>query len=487
MLFTQIYPEVAASLCNVPPFSLMKQPDVIHDTYARIQRFLGAISLDSGSDPELQRSALLSQIGISLARGTTDAILSNLLLLLRSPEGTLDFRNALASLSKFLVEDAQMQMTLSRGVAKGCQLLGSTRDAHKYVRRVMKRGHVIHRVAVGNGFTVLQTSERSLEVFSADEGVAHEVSLPVPLASIGHLSNGRVLAVVGVDGSVWTWGANEKNQLGWSCPAEYAGEAGKVLLPVGCQVTHVACGDRHCVACDALGSVSVWGSNADKQCSYDCNPATGQGMVVAVPSVLQSINGVKDVAAGTCHSLMLTAQGEVWGCGGNQMGQLALPETTETSTLVKLSLPCRAVAIAAGSESSFVLSDSGDIWMTGTLTEELSTFSFTKLVDSSVFQGITRMEAGGHGLLFFTSRNELFGLGENGSDLFPTKETVVSKPLELPFSSMVQDVAIAEDHMTVVCTSKEASDLHPSISALTNQELAYLQKLSPYRIVTELT
>ena len=81
MLFTQIYPEVAASLCNVPPFSLMKQPDVIHDTYARIQRFLGAISLDSGSDPELQRSALLSQIGISLARGTTDAILSNLLLL----------------------------------------------------------------------------------------------------------------------------------------------------------------------------------------------------------------------------------------------------------------------------------------------------------------------------------------------------------------------------------------------------------------------
>lgn len=487
MLFTQIYPEVAASLCNVPPFSLMKQPDVIHDTYARIQRFLGAISLDSGSDPELQRSALLSQIGISLARGTTDAILSNLLLLLRSPEGTLDFRNALASLSKFLVEDAQMQMTLSRGVAKGCQLLGSTRDAHKYVRRVMKRGNVIHRVAVGNGFTVLQTSERSLEVFSADEGVAHEVSLPVPLASIGHLSNGRVLAVVGVDGSVWTWGANEKNQLGWSCPAEYAGEAGKVVLPVGCQVTHVACGDRHCVACDALGYVSVWGSNADKQCSYDCNPATGQGMVVAVPSVLQSINGVKDVAAGTCHSLMLTAQGEVWGCGGNQMGQLALPETTETSTLVKLSLPCRAVAIAAGSESSFVLSDSGDIWMTGTLTEELSTFSFTKLVDSSVFQGITRMEAGGHGLLFFTSRNELFGLGENGSDLFPTKETVVSKPLELPFSSMVQDVAIAEDHMTVVCTSKEASDLHPSISALTNQELAYLQKWSPYRIVTELT
>ncbi|KAK8823286.1 hypothetical protein WA538_002430, partial [Blastocystis sp. DL] len=74
--FNQIYPEVAASLCNVPPFSLMKQPDVIHDTYARIQRFLGAISLDSGSDPELQRSALLSQIGISLARGTTDAILS---------------------------------------------------------------------------------------------------------------------------------------------------------------------------------------------------------------------------------------------------------------------------------------------------------------------------------------------------------------------------------------------------------------------------
>ena len=484
---TQIYPEVAASLCNVPPFSLTRQPDVIHDTYARIQRFLGAISLDSGSDSELARSALLSQIGISLARGTTDAILSNLLLLLRSPEGTLDFRNALASLSKFLVEDMQTQMTLGRGVQKGCQLLGHARDAHKYVRQVMKRGHPIHRVAAGNGFTVLQTGEKSLKVFSGKEDASPcEVSLPVSLASIGHMSNGRVFAAVGVDGSVWTWGANEMRQLGWSCPAEYAEEAGKVSLPAGCQITHVACGDRHCVACDALGYVSVWGSNAERQCGYDCNPATGQGMLIPSPAFLQSVGGVKDVAAGACHSLMLTAQGEVWGCGGNQMGQLALPETTETSVTVKLNVPCKAVAIAAGSESSFVLSDSGDIWMAGTLTEELSSFSFIKLVDGSVFQGITRMEAGGHGLLFFTSCNELFGLGENGSDLFPTKETVVTKPLELSFSSMIQDVAIAEDHMIVVCTSDEASDLHPSISALTNQELACLQKWSPYRIVTEL-
>ena len=46
-MFNEIYPEMCNSLCNIPPLSLQKQPAVIHDTYARIQEFLGHLMTEN--------------------------------------------------------------------------------------------------------------------------------------------------------------------------------------------------------------------------------------------------------------------------------------------------------------------------------------------------------------------------------------------------------------------------------------------------------
>ena len=107
-MFNEIYPELCNSLCNIPPLSLQKQPGVIHDTYARIQEFLGHLMTENTKSRSIGRfigssaqftSALQSQLKIALGRGSTDSILTNILSLLKTPA---DSRFDLSSIVAFM-------------------------------------------------------------------------------------------------------------------------------------------------------------------------------------------------------------------------------------------------------------------------------------------------------------------------------------------------------------------------------------------------
>ena len=100
-MFNEIYPELCNSLCNIPPLSLQKQPGVIHDTYARIQEFLGHLMTENTKSRSVAQftSALQSQLKIALGRGSTDSILTNILSLLKTPA---DSRFDLSSIVAFM-------------------------------------------------------------------------------------------------------------------------------------------------------------------------------------------------------------------------------------------------------------------------------------------------------------------------------------------------------------------------------------------------
>ena len=121
-----MYPEVSSTLCNIPPLSLVTQPPVVHNTYSRIQEFLGNIVLNSDKQSDFGHSiihrsaqfvdALRSQLSISLARGTTDAVIGNILSILQCPlEVHLNLKDTLQFLQRYVHEDIIQQSIVCRG------------------------------------------------------------------------------------------------------------------------------------------------------------------------------------------------------------------------------------------------------------------------------------------------------------------------------------------------------------------------------------
>ena len=90
--------------------------------------------------------------------------------------------------------------------------------------------------------------------------------------------------------------------------------------------------------------------------------------LLGAPIGEQIVDGVKDVAVGTKHALLLAANGKVLACGTGDMGQLGLgAKIIGTSEFVVLSgLDGREVTqIACGAKHSAAVSSSGDLYMWG--------------------------------------------------------------------------------------------------------------------------
>ena len=139
-----------------------------------------------------------------------------------------------------------------------------------------------------------------------------------------------------------------------------AAEAEAVVLPqrvpglAGVESVHS--GPNHMVACTA-GSTWTWGSNHAGQ--------LGQGHTAAVgaPARLGELEGVRvvGVACGTGHTVFLSAEGAVYGCGAQEQGQLGAGQSAEAVLApVKLSEGWRLgrpiTHVSAGGHSTLLLS-----------------------------------------------------------------------------------------------------------------------------------
>ena len=489
-----MYPEVSSTLCNIPPLSLVTQPPVVHNTYSRIQEFLGSVALNSDKQFDFGYSiicsstlfvdALRSQLSISLARGTTDAVIGNILSILQCPsELRIDLKDTLQFLKQFIREDSVQQSILCRGDNQYGQLFDHGEDENHFVNHAVKPNQRVVQVAAGPAFNAVLTQDGVVYVSGCNiEGrcgmpacsdVIYRKKLVVTMnvTELSCSTNSRTVMLIDKNGFLYSYGANDQQQLGWVCPASYSSEPGRVVLPEQCRAVHVACGAGHAVLVDALGYVLTWGSNTFKQCGYDYNSITGEGLVVKFPVPLACMSEVTAVAAGDTHTLMLTKSGQLWVCGNNHSGQLGLPFSIESSLPVHIDLPFRVVGITAGAECSLVLSEEGEVWMSGSLTEDFTFFTFTKIVSSETTGRVSRIVAGGHSIVFVTATNRVYVLGDNTQLQFPTNAKTISEPLLVPTSNLlVQDVSIAEDHLIFLCARKSPSDLQPVVSELTDQE-----------------
>jgi hypothetical protein len=151
---------------------------------------------------------------------------------------------------------------------------------------------------------------------------------PVPVMSLTAVvalvaGDGHNLALQ--NGEVWSWGKNNKGQLGNGTT-----DTRIVPGPVSnlTDVSAVAAGFNHSLAVKIGGTAWAWGDNFLGQLGVGITTGDPQTTPVQVASLI----GIIAIAGGGNHSVALKGDGTVWAWGDNQSGQLGIGTASQTSS-----------------------------------------------------------------------------------------------------------------------------------------------------------
>ena len=195
------------------------------------------------------------------------------------------------------------------------------------------------------------------------------------------------------DGTVWTWGWNNRSQLGAGVAdgPEACGSApcrttpARVSLGGGSGflsgIVAIAGGLQHSVAVASDGTAWTWGVNNTGQLGRASNEICdgvfcgSTAAPVSGPSGIGTLGGIVAVAAGESHSIALNGDGTVWTWGQNNFGQLGDgsatgPELCGLDPCSKSALQVEGglsgvTAVAAGARHSIALKADGTLWSWG--------------------------------------------------------------------------------------------------------------------------
>ena len=184
------------------------------------------------------------------------------------------------------------------------------------------------------------------------------------LTDVVAISAGTIYSVaVRRDGTVWSWGTNNLGQLG---RPQNLGVAGAPVITPGqvtglTDVVDVVAGNSFTYALRRDGTVWSWGVNDRGQLGYpdDAGTFTAHG----TPKQIPGLSNVTALASGRSFGAALRNDGTVWSWGDNTVGQLARAASlgSYTSTPAAATLLGKALAIAAGNTHLVVAMDDGTV------------------------------------------------------------------------------------------------------------------------------
>ena len=157
---------------------------------------------------------------------------------------------------------------------------------------------------LGHGDEQSESLPRKIEIFTGERVVA--------------VSAGRAHSLaLAADGSVWSWGRGYSGPLGHGDDEDQQLPK-KIETFTGQRVVAVSAGGNHSLAATADGPVWSWGHGTFGKLGH------GDEQHQLLPKKTEGLAGqrVVDVSAGLCHSLALTAEGDVWSWGVGWNGVL---------------------------------------------------------------------------------------------------------------------------------------------------------------------
>lgn len=223
------------------------------------------------------------------------------------------------------------------------------------------------------------------------------------------------------DGQVQTVGLNNYGQLG-----EGTTTSSSAVRTINATIyaKSIAAGDYHALAVGYNNNVYSWGRDANGQLGNDVALTNQSSPVLVVDAGGSAIGNIVAVAAGTSHSLALTATGAVYAWGGNGSGQLGDGTLVDKPRAVLVpGMASGVVAIAAGGYHSMALRSDGTVWTWGNNTygqlgnNTTSNASSPVQVRIGLLPVLTNAKAIGGGSYFsyaVTADGTLYSWGWNG-------------------------------------------------------------------------
>lgn len=167
------------------------------------------------------------------------------------------------------------------------------------------------------------------------------------------------------DGSVWSWGNHSVGQLGYSEAVERQPSGAPEPLPVYglTNIVAVAAGHSQSLALQEDGTLWSWGTNtpeADQLSAYG-TLWTDRPRPVLTDVQSMAAGGVKEGSGG--FALAVLTNGQLWGWGDDELGQLALPP--QEDKLQPRLIMEGVTQVAAAEFEALAVKEDGSLWIWG--------------------------------------------------------------------------------------------------------------------------
>jgi alpha-tubulin suppressor-like RCC1 family protein len=237
---------------------------------------------------------------------------------------------------------------------------------------------------------------------------------PIKAVSAGH----RHSLILNSQGWVFSFGNNLSGQLGIE---EYQDGSVPALidLPDKEEIVAIAAGERHSLVLNSQGQVFSFGANELGQLGLGGNEDRFTPTLIEDPE----LGIVVAIAAGGNHSLLLNSQGQVFSCGAGA-GETYDPDRDDdeilfTPYLINTSETGEIIALSTGHNHSLLLNSQGQVFGFGNNEDgQLGIrdyhIGYTPiLIETLGTDKIIAISAGGAHSLFLNSEGQVFSCGLN--------------------------------------------------------------------------
>jgi parallel beta-helix repeat protein len=164
------------------------------------------------------------------------------------------------------------------------------------------------------------------------------------------------------DGTLWTWGLNDKGQLGHSATdtcGTYSCSTSPEQVGLDSTWQSMSAGGKHTVALKSDGTLWAWGDNSMGQLG------DGTGVNKFSPVQVGTDDKWISISAGFTYTIGLKADGTLWAWGANWFGQLGDGTGVNKLSPVQVGSDNTWVAINAGGYHTIALKADGTLWAWG--------------------------------------------------------------------------------------------------------------------------
>lgn len=219
------------------------------------------------------------------------------------------------------------------------------------------------------------------------------------------------------------WLHTSDNKL-YSCKLDIqnrTAELKAITVPLNLTIKKITAGDHHLVILATDGKVYGHGDNTQGQLGLQNKKKHESG--ISQIELPKNVAAISDIAVGNTHTLLLTSQGQLYGCGKNDVGQLGNNKAAVQMNLIKIDIPGLPVntvitKISTGENHSVVTTADNTVYRCGSnahgqMGHDKQTSHLDQLTPISVGdKKIVHVIASGHQTMAVADDGKVYSVGE---------------------------------------------------------------------------